>query len=536
MPSPEGSQIQLISDPDGAGVDITNHAVITAASFTVASNASPGEAEVHLRDMDRDLTFITGKRLKLLIDGQEMWSGFNLIPGKGSFFPAGDGKEDTKARRHVLRAVDNNRLLDGRVLRNPDNYLKAIPNITTNTYDGELLRTALADYFDMPSWLDISTFIDDVQYPAGGNISASEPWAWPQQGSRLRAVIEDLARWSAAVYYIGPDDAVHYHAIQDRECSWGFSDRPNRAPISQSTPFEGSYTGFRELNADEDGTQFATDAFVWGGSPFAGSGGTVFHRATDDSLEAIHGKWQVAETHFNETNYKLQKGVDQRAHMIVYGSPTHDLSLTEPGSVVGEGPRGLRFPQYSYSFSWTQRDVPLLSGVRRHLYPGDIVPIQLWAFSEDNGATPFTKFLPLRSLRISFPSGAKNGLAHVQFNGTFDLRNEDSKFLWSYLRNREPEVSEININSVNDDSDGTTVGAFGQFVPTPAPDGVETVFAIKFPYIPGTVQLYADTGGGLTFRPRGSFFNETDPDAGEITLVDPTGVTALYVVCRTQAG
>lgn len=532
----EGSQIQLIYDPDGEAIEITNHAVIVSASFSSASNASPGEAEVHLRDMNRELSFVTGKRLKLYIDGQAMWAGFILIPGKGSFFPAGDGKEDTKARKYVLRAVDNNRLLDTRVLRNEANYLRAIENILENRYDGWLLRYALANYFDMPSWLDIETFIDDVQYPAGGTISASKPWAWPQQGSKLRALCDDLARWSAAVYYIGPDDAVHYHAIQDRECSWGFSDRPNRNPITQTTPYEGVTTGFRELNADEDGTQLATDAFVWGGSQFAGSGGTVFHRATDASLEAIHGKWQLAETHFNETNYKLQEGVDQRAHMIVYGSPTHDVSLTEPGSVVGEGPRGLRFPQYSYSFGWTQRDVPALSGVRRHLYPGDIVPIELWSFSEDGGTTPFLKYLPLRSLRISFPSGAKNGLAHVQFNGTFDLRNDDSKFLWSYLRNREAQPATVSIASVNDDSDGSPVGAFGQFEPTPAPDGVETVFTIKFPYIPGTVQLYADTGGGLTFRPRGTFFNESDPDAGEITLVDPTGVTALYVVCRTQAG
>ena len=247
----------------------------------------------------------------------------------------------------------------------------------------------------------------------------------------------------------------------------------------------------------------------------------------------INGKWQLAETHFNETNYKLQKGVDQRAHMIVYGSPTHDLSLTEPGSVVGEGPRGLRFPQWAYTFTWTTRDVPEIGGVRRHLYPGDIVPIQLWAFSEDGGLTPFTKFLPLRSLRISFPSGAKNGKAHVQFTGTFDLRNEDSKFLWSFLRKREPVVTNISIATVTDSSTDAPLGAFGQFVPTPAPDGAETVFTVKFPYIPGTTQLYIN---GL-FRPRGTYYTESNPDAGEITLVTPPGGSdELYVTCRTQPG
>jgi len=532
----DGSVVQMISDPDGAGVDITNHGVISSATFNVASNATPGDMEVSLRDMDRDLSFVSGKRFWLLIDGTPMWSGFVLIPGRSNFFPAGDGVEDTKARRFILRGVDNNRLMDARVLRNTANYLKKIPDITTNTYDGALLRTALANYFDMPSWLDIVTEIDDVQIPAGMDITTAKPWAWPTQGSKLRVLADDLSRWSAAVYYIGPDDIFHYHAIQDRECSWGFSDRPNHAPISSTTTFDGAYTGFRELNADEDGSQLATDAFVWGGSPFAGSGTTVFHRATDASLEAEHGKWQLAEQHFNETNYKLQQGVDQRAHMIVYGSPTHDLSLSEPGSVVGEGPRGLRFPQWSYGFTWHQKDVPDLAGVRRHLYPGDIVPIQLWSFSEDGGTTPFTKFLPLRALSISFPSGAKDGKTHIQFRGSFDLRNDDNKFLWKYLRAREPKIQEVSVLPVNDASTDSPTGGFGQFVPTPDPDGATTVFTVKFPYIPGTVQLYADTGGGLTLRPRGTFYTESDPDTGEITLVSPTGVTGLYVICRTQAG
>ena len=529
----EGVDVSLIYDPDGSAVDIANHAVITKAGFNSASNANPGDCEVVLRDPDRTLSFTTGKRLKLFIDGQPMWAGYCLIKGGTSFFPAGDGKEDTKARSFVLRGVDNNRLMDARVFRNTANYLKAPPNITVDRYDGYLLRYALANYFDMPSYIDIVTNIDDVQYPSGGNITAAQPWAWPTQGSKLRVLAEDLARWSAAVYYIGPDDAVHYHAVQDRECSWGFSDRPNRAPITQTTPFEGSYIGFRELLADEDGSQLATDAFVWGGSPFAGTGQTVFHRATDTNLEAEHGKWQLAEMHFNETNYKLQKGVDQRAHMIVYGSPTHDLSLSEPGSVVGEGPRGLRFPQWSYTFSWTQKDIPKLSGVRRHLYPGDIVPIQLWAFSEDGGTTPLTKFLPLRSLRISFSSGTQEGKAHVQFYGAFDLRNEDSKFLWKYLRGREPRVANTTIITVTDAATDSPQGGFGQFVPTPAPDGSNTVFFTKFPYIPDTTQLYVN---GL-FKARGTFYTESDPDTGEITLATPPTVgTELYVTCRTQAG
>jgi hypothetical protein len=529
-----GSDVQVIYDDD---VDVTAHSLITRARFTSSALAQVGECELELRDMDRELTFVSGRRLKLLIDGQQMWSGFVMIPGKSSFFPAGDGVEDTKARRHILRGADNNRLLDFRKLRRPADYLSAIPNITTDTFDGDLLKTALQDYFDMPSWLDIDTFIDNVAIPTGTTITAAEPWAWPQQGSSLRQLLQDLAAWSAAVYYIGPDDAVHYHAIQDVENAWGFSDRPNKAPITGSGGFEGAYWGFRELEADEDGSGIITDAFVWGGSPFAGSGSTVFHRATDESLEGVYGKWQLAETHFNETNFKTQKTVDQRAHMIVYGSPTHDLNLTAPGSVVGEGPRGLRFPQWQYTFAWHTKDVPSIAGVSSHLYPGNIVPIQLWAYSEDEGATPLTKFLPLRQLGISFPSGAKEGKAHVRFSGLFDLRNEDSKFLWKYLRRREPTVSNIILPVVDDSSTSASLGASGRFIPTPLPNDVQTVFTIPFGYIPGTSMFYKN---GLALRvndPDGNGYSETDNEAGTFTLdVAPATGDKLYVTCRTLAG
>jgi hypothetical protein len=542
----EGSSVSLIYDVDGPDeLDIANHAVISKALFSSAANATPGECEVHLRDMDRDLWLKTGKRIKLLIDDQPMWAGFTKINDKGSFLPAGDGKVNTMARKWILRGVDNNTLGDFRILYNSANVLRKIPNITTPTYDDVILKQALSTYSDMPSWLDIDTFIDRVVIPSdkdGNQISTVHPWAWVQQGSKIRAVFEDLALWSAAVWYFGPDDAVHYHAVQDRECPWGFSDRPPLGDkfVSSAYGFEGVYTGFREMNAEEDGSQYATDAFVWGGSPIADTGTTVFHRATDPTLEAEHGKWQWAETHFNETNFKLQAGVTQRANVIVFGNPDGDASGAEPGTVAGEGPRGLRFSQWNYSFQWSTKDVPYLGSARRHLYPGDIVPIQLWAFSEDGGTTPFTKLLPLRQLQISFPSGAKDGKAHVQFNGTFDLRNDDSKFLWRFLRARETKLSSYSVAGVTDASSNAAYGGFGQFTPIEAPDGVRTVFHIKFPYIPNTTQLYADTGSGLTLRIRGplplGYYQESDPDTAELTLnAAPAGGTTLYVTCRTQA-
>lgn len=533
------SVVQILHDVDGDGsfgLDITNHALIARAVFNAAANAQPGTCEIVLRDLDRVLSFVAGRRLKLIVDGVPMWSGFLLLPGRGNFFPAGDARTPTKTRSITLRGTDNNILLDKRYLRRPADYLKAIPNITTDTFDGAILRGILANYADMPDWLDISTYIDDVVVPASaadGHISATHPWAYQQQGTKLRASVDDLALFSAAVFYIGPDDAFHYHAVQDRESPWGFSDRPNKAPITVMTGFEGAYYGFRELNADEDGSDLATDALVWGGSEFAGSGGTVFSRATDATLEALHGKWQLAETHFGQQNFKTQTAVDIRANMIVFGNPTGDASGAEPGTVAGEGPRGLRFSQWAYNFAWHTTNVPLLSGVPRHIYPGDIVPIQLWAFSLDEGVTPFTKILPLRQMRISFPTGAKDGTALVRFEGGFDLRNLDSKFLWSYLRKRQTTIGTTTLATVGDSSTQASYGSLGTFTPTPAPDNSTTVFTVPFGYIPGTTQVYLN---GLRQR-LGTDYDETDPDAGTITFTSaPLTTDAILVVDRTLAG
>jgi hypothetical protein len=516
-------------------VDLTNRCLVEAATFDSASNASPGTCEIVMRDPARDMPdLMTGHRLRLRVDGQQMWAGFALIKGRGSFFPAGDGSVSTKSRRWTLRGVDNNVLLDRRVLRNPANYLKAFPLIKTDYYDGYLIRFALLHYTDMPTadpWLDISSEIDDIAIPSSdgtGHITTTHPWAFPQQGTKLRGLFEDANLSSMGIYYIGPDDKFHYHAFQNRECPWGFSDRPNRAAITHTGgPFEGAYWGFRELDAEEDGSQYGTDAFVWGGSQWAGTGQTVFHRATDPALEAVHGKWQIPETHFDEDHFKLSAGVEQRAHMIVFGN-----AAGTPGSVVGEGPRGMRFPGWTYSFTWHTTDVPALAGVPRHLYPGDIVPIQLWSYSTDGGVTPFTKYLPLRSLRLGF-FAAEGGKAVVEFRGTFDLRNEDGKFLWKWLRKREPTIKTVTVTTAGDGSTEVPYGSIGTFTLLPyPPDGVSTVYHIGGGYIPGTTIV---TKNGIE-QVVGVNYTESNSDAGEITFTAiPQPTDHLVMRCRTLA-
>lgn len=528
------ASIQILYDEDGPDeLDIAAHAVIKMATFSASASAQPDTCEIVLKDVDRELSFTAGRRLKLIVDDNPMWAGFLMAFSRGSFFEGGDGLQDTISRQWVLRGVDNNVLLDKRVLRNPDDYTAAIPDITTNTFDGDILRQAFTDYIDTPSWLDADTCIDNVAIPSGsaGGISEDEPWAWPQHGSKLRLLFEDLAQFSAAVYYVGPDDCVHYHSIQDSESRWGFSDRPNNNAITGAAGFQGAYWGFREVRAVEDGSQIVTDALVWGGSEFADpDGAVVFARATDSTLETEHNKWQLAETHFGQRFYKTQVGVTQRANVIVYGNPAGASGGAEPGSVTGEGPRGLRFPQYQYTFVWYEE--PTISGTAQHIYPGDVVPIELWAFSEDGGTTPLRKWLPLRQLKITFPDGAENGQAIVRYEGGFDLRNQDSKFLWTFLRQRGDSPVQPT-QTVTSGGGSPLYGSFGQFVPTPEPDGVEDVFTVPYGYIEGTTAVWKDGIRQLLTTD----YTESDPEAGEITFTSPPASgSQLFVTDRTLAG
>jgi len=519
----DGSDIEIIYDDS---VDVAQKAVIAAAEFEVAANATPGLANIILKDPDRELSFVTKRRIKLRIDGTDMWSGFVQRVGRSNFFSAGDGKEETKSRQWILRCVDNNILLDSFIFYNKANETKAVPDVVTNTMDGVLLKRALDNYSDFPSYIGRDTYIDDVRPPAQATISTTNPWAWPQVASKMRAIFEDLSLWSAAVFYVGPDDEVHYHALQDVEAPWGFSDRPNLLPIAGSGGYEGSTYGFREASNDSDGTEIITDAFVWGGgAPVTTT--TKFARATDSDLEDIHGKWQMAETHFNERNFKTQENVTIRANMIVFGNPDGTTGGAQPGSVAGEGPRGLRFDQPSVYLTWHTRNVPFLSGTRRHLYPGDLVAVEMWAWSEDDGATPYTKLLPLRKLNISFPSGAKEGKAHVRFNGYFDLRNDDSFALWKYLRKRRTSTGiALTIGSATSADDGANYGDLIQMTPpAEAVNGSNTVFTFPFAsgapgsYVPGTstvfdngIAKHADTATTTLD------YAESDPENGEVTF------------------
>lgn len=537
MPS-NASVVEIFWQEPGESTwtDIASKALIARGAFTGMASAQPADAEFTLKDPDHELDLHTGGKLRVLIDSVPMYSGYGMIIGKGDFTPAGDGRPraTTRTRSWTIRPVDRNILFDKRVFYNKPDPLEAPADITSPTDDGALLRQALDDFGDWAGdGLDLTSAIDDIR-PPGDAISAADPWGWPEGGTYFRELFEDMARWSGAIYYIGADDKIHYHALQDVVSPWGFSDVPMPGTITSDTGFQDVYIGFRELDAADDGSQIVRDAFVWGGGPPV-TDHPVFARATD--VDVPGPRWQYAETHFGEKNYKTLQNVQIRANMIVFGNPDGDPSGAQPGSVAGEGPRGLRYELPSYTFTWFGRDVPSLGGGRLHLRPGWVVPIQLTAFGG------IIRWLPLRQVKVSF-EGAADGKAHVRFTGLFDLRNEDPFTLWKFLRQKERKSNPTfttaagsgTLGVVDNSSTESAYGDIGHFAPVESVDGTRVLFSLPFGYIGGSSQVFVN---GL-LQQRGVDYFETDPTNGTITFSSPPKAAAggrpadkVYIIVRT---
>lgn len=355
-----------------------------------------------------------------------------------------------------------------------------------------------------------------VAHGDGSFILHETSHAWPQQGSPWRAVMQDLVNWNGAVYYIDPEKTLHHHALETAEARWGFSDLPNHAEITNDPGFQDATYGFRDIDANQDGSQIINDAFIWGGSEWAGAGSTVMARRQNTDSIDTHGRWQHAEVHFGEKGMGIQAGVETRADVIVNGAP---------GSTVDEPLRGQRFPQWNISLSWFAKDVPYVDGFPDHLRAGQLVTIQLQVFDD------LELVLPLRSLSISFPAKASEaGKAWVQFTGSFSIQLSDPYTLWRYLLGLNSQGRGLGIATV-DGSNPAPYGALFSGEPTPDPDSTETVFNLpdQRGYIAGTTEVYID---GLFMRQDIDYF-ETDPEGGEITFVTPPdGSSWIWVVCR----
>lgn len=519
----EGSTILILYD----GGDISNKAIVSSANFEMLSNAQPGSFQFTVKDPTRTLSFQTGKSIELRVDGVTMWGGYLTTVSPTYAFPAVDTTDISKvsAREFVLRGVDYNILLDKLVVRNVSNYLQHPPNFSKDQYDGDLIKNVLfPTLIDTPAGFDTSSKVSNVTKPFDPlNEGLSGEGAWVQQGSKLREAIQDFAQFSGAVYYFSGDKKFWYHSIETSHATWGFSDHPNKIPVSvPAIPGKSTY-GFRDLDATEDGSIIVNDALVWGGSEWAGAGNTLFAREENTASIATYGRWQRAELHFGEDGFGVQSGVDARADVIVNGAP---------GAVGGDPFRGLRFAQWTIRLTWFGHDVPSHSGTKQHLKAGDLVTIILYSFGTDVNH-PLIRTLPLRSLRMTFPSLDKTGKAYIRFEGTFSLQLGDPYNIWRYLTDpKRLGAITTAVSSTPPGQDTTSYGAYFSSALTPSPNGSTTVFDLPndFGYIAGTTTIYLN---GL-FQRRGIEYNETNPGNGTITMTSPPqSGDELWVICRT---
>lgn len=507
------------------GQDITSAVIFADCSFEAQMGGMPGTFSMRVRDTAQTHSFVTGIGIELQVDGVNIYAGYLTQVGRTYAFPAQSvGADPSLFRNRVweLRGVNLNVLFDKRVLRNPANYLQQIPNVPGEPWDGQMIRDYLPLYLDVANDdLDMITFVEDVYQFVG------RPKGYPlmQQGSKWRDQINEFLTFSGALCYIDGERNLRYTAIDNTVKRWGFSDKPNNATITDSPiSYQGSTIGPREIESVEDGSFFANDAFVWGGSSWTPTaGGTVFGRSTDATAIGEHNLWQLAETHFGEEGFGIQSGVDNRAFLITDGPP---------GAVGADQNRGLKYPQMQFKLAWFGHDVPILPATsgHDHIVPGELVTFTLWVFSEDGGTTPWTQLLPCRSTRISFPNLDPTGEPYVRFEGFFGLQVDDPYTLWRFLLKAQQQVSAVaGISTVDNSSTSAPYGAYGAFSPLPMPDGVTTVFTIPFMYISGTSQLFVN---GLIQR-NGIDYTESGPTTGTFTMTTaPHTGDAVYFTCR----
>lgn len=526
------------------GTDITKNVMFETASFEVQFSAIPGTFEFTCKDEEKTLSFITGKEITLSIDGKLMFGGYLTQVSRKFAFPvdrtdaASGGIAEVKTRLWVLRGVDYNILFDKRVLRfstslSGNGFLKQLPSFKGTRKDGDLIRNDLCPkYLDL-SGFDYTTEVEDVDYVWVDEASRNRKLAWCQQGTTWRKQMEDLSQFSGAVWYLMPDKKLFYKAVEKMQARWGFCDVPNKRSVTGPEPgFQGATYGFRELDAQEDGSYIVNDALVWGGSEWAGSsGGTLFARHKNEESITKHNRWQIAETHFGEQGYGIQKGVTQRAQLIVDGSPSQQ----------GDQLYGLKYAQWQFRFAWFNHDVPDNGSGRDHLTPGQLVAITLYTFGTDV-SHPLIQLLPLRQLRITFPELDPNGDGYVRFDGFFGIQVSDPWTLWRYLLKAKNKTATLQIASVTNTSENAKYGAFGSFYPMEQPDGSQVQFTIfitvdgvetPIGYIEGTTAVYRN---GMLQRNQVDYW-ESDPENGQITFVaPPLSSDWIWIQCRTASG
>lgn len=529
------STVQIVYDPLGADLDITDHVLFEDATFETQMNAIPGTATFRVKDENRSYIFITGREIRLYIDGVQMWGGYIRRVSRGFFFPADDTNPASTFhnRAWTIEAVDYNILLDNRIIRRTDNYTGHVPDSVgypKTTDDGWALWKLLYSYSDFPHGSRASGYFDITSDRTDAteieNITTVLPsdstskFKYKQQGTQVREQFVDLAKMAGAVFYISGDRKVHYHPWEKMTKRWGFSDIPNYNAITASPDgYQGADWGFHEVVAEEDGALITNDAIVWGGSPIGSDGTVLYARVTNQDSIDEHGRWQIGESHFNELG--TQAGVNARANVIIFGPP----GSTDQGVL-----KGLRYPQWVFRFQWWADKVPTLSGSRDHIMAGEFMRIELNAFSLTGSSV---KYAPCRTLKITFPELDPQGNAHALFTGEFSFSYTDSIAMWRSMFDIKKSEAPRLVATVGNNSTTAKYGDFGLFTAF-YPDGYETEFDLPndFGYITQTLIVVIN---GLE-QIRDTDYTETDPVAGTFTMsTAPSSTDTIMVHCRMLA-
>ena len=415
-----GVGIQVIYDPDGDNRDITDKVLFSTVRLESSASAVPGTWQAVVKDVDRNESFTTGKRVVFKLNDQVIYAGFLLIASDRFAFPVVDTSDISKVtgRQFALQGVDYNILFDKRVVHNSANYLTRIPKFTRQ-WDADLIQTLCGTYLNLPTWLDYTTEVENVaELPR----TVGAMGGWVTQGTPWREQMKEFVASAGATYYIKPHGTgarLVWRSIEDTVAPYVLSDKP-----------VGDEQGFRDLDYSEDATGMINDALVWGGNEFTDTGtGTVFARQKNDDSIDDHNRWQWGELHFNDSNYASQDEVDNRADAIVLG---------RTGDTIEEQNRGLQRPTKRYTLTWFDRNVPVDAGVYQFIYPGDLTTLKLHVFGD--GVDPLIVVLPCRSINISFPSLDSSGDAYVQFQGTFSLQLNDPWRMWLAVARRRRQA------------------------------------------------------------------------------------------------
>lgn len=541
MPVPSSVQIKR------NGTDITTKVLYETAHFTAQASGGVGTFNFVVKDTAQTMAFTTGDQIDLLLDGAHYFGGYVMQIGKRYAFPAVDTTNvgAVTARQFSVQGTNYNVLFDRLVVRNTANYLVALPEWPGTTQAGTLVRDLAANYLDIPSGFNTTTYVDDVGPVNGTPNNTTAPFLWKAgpnntvQGFSWRDGLRWVSQFNAALYYIDANKALHFHAPEKLFSRWGFSDRPNHITVSSSaTTFTGATYGFREMETTEDINSIVNDVFVWGGSPLIasstpGPSGTVFARRTNDASVAKNGRWQFSDPKFGTLG--TQSGVDAEAETIV---PPAGSGLAPGVSLTTGLARNRSVPANTLRLAWYAHDVPVLNGIgttKDHLFPGQIVTIVLYVHGTDI-THPLILTLVLRAISISFPTLPSNtgGAAktYVRFEGDFGLALDDPFNIWEAIMQRRPAI----LRTVNTAGSATVEGAPGavwQDAPDQLPDGSRKMFTLSSAgnpiiYTASSSEVYLN---GLRLR-QGADYSE-QPIDGTITLFTaaPTG-SIFWVIVR----